>query len=258
MPVIYQPSGRAQEYVMVNGKPGYACNLYKGCAHQCLYCYAPDATFTSREMFFKPVPKENIIERVKVEAPSYADNKEPILICFACDPYQPIEKDLLITRRVLEIFKDHNIYYRILTKGGLLAARDFDIMKRSRCEFGVTVSWTNDRDRAKWEPKASPIEERIESLRVAHQCGIPTWASVEPVILPEQCLALIAALSPYVDMYRVGKLNHHPQIENSIDWHDFGTRAVSILNETGKAYYIKKDLAEFIRQLPRAEPRGME
>ena len=246
MPVIYQPSGRAQEYVMINNKPGYALNHYKGCSHGCKYCYGPGATYTTIDEFLKADQRKDIMVRILKEAPAYRNNTEPILLCFSCDPYQPIDKALELTREILQTFQIYNIYSRVLTKGGLNAVRDFDIMRRSRCEFGVSLSWTNDEDRAKWEPHAMPIQERIESLRIAKQCGIATWASIEPVIDPKQALAVIQAIGPYVDVFRVGKLNHMPEIEKTIDWWDFAPKVLNTLKDTGRDFYIKKDLRGFL------------
>ncbi len=68
--------------------------------------------------------------------------------------------------------------------------------------------------------------------------------SLEPVIDPAQTLALIEATHEFVDYYGVGKMNHNPEIEKSIDWPKFRVDAEALLKRYGKSYRIKAALAE--------------
>jgi hypothetical protein len=77
-----------------------------------------------------------------------------------------------------------------------------------------------------------------------HDNGIKTFASFEPVIFPDQSLNLIKQSLGYVDVYKVGKINNYNGIDKTIDWKDFLEKAVSILRESGKAFYIKHDLRQ--------------
>jgi len=79
------------------------------------------------------------------------------------------------------------------------------------------------------------------------QPGLWTWASLEPVIDPEQTLELIRATAEYVDLYKVGKLNHRPEARD-IDWRDFVERVVGLLDELGKERYIKVDLRRYLSE----------
>jgi len=92
------------------------------------------------------------------------------------------------------------------------------------------------------ETGAASPSDRIEALKVLSQAGVKTWASIEPVIDPEESLAIINASLPYVDAYKVGKLNHK---ENSTDWKSFGVRAVEMIRGAGKPLYVKVDLRSF-------------
>ena len=75
----------------------------------------------------------------------------------------------------------------------------------------------------------------------AKSMGIMTWASLEPVIEPEQSLEIIRRAHGYVDLFKVGTLNHHPRARE-IDWHKFAADAVRLLRELNCSYYIKDDL----------------
>jgi hypothetical protein len=79
---------------------------------------------------------------------------------------------------------------------------------------------------------------------VLKENGIRTWASFEPVIDPQESLELIKMTIPYVDYFKIGKVNHLPGIEDKIDWRKFVLEAIKILNENGKDFYIKKDLMD--------------
>ena len=75
--------------------------------------------------------------------------------------------------------------------------------------------------------------------------GIPTWVSLEPVLDPAVALEIIRQTHPFVDLFKVGKLNYHP-LAKSIDWPQFARDAVTLLKSLGKAYYVKNDLSCYL------------
>lgn len=234
--VIYEPKGKAREYSPL------ACNLYKGCSHGCIYCYAPRATFNKN--FTKASPRAGILVQVEKEAAKCKVNDGPILLCFTCDPYQPIDHEHKITRQALEIFSKYNLPVQILTKGGMLATRDFDILsKNPKNTFAVTLTTDDEALSKKWEPFASLQEERITSLKIAHEIGITTWVSFEPVFDPPAVFRFIEKTHSFVDLYKVGKLNYHPK-QKEINWPEFRENIIETLTSLEKNYYIKRDLAD--------------
>jgi DNA repair photolyase len=91
------------------------------------------------------------------------------------------------TRSVLKTFRAYDHPFLILTKGGMLAAKDFDLYGPNDA-FGVTLTFDNDADSRHWEPGAALPADHIASLKEAHRRNIRTWVSMEPVIYPEQAM----------------------------------------------------------------------
>jgi len=245
MRVIYQPQGRAAEYGKLAG------NIFHGCGHGCRYCYAPGFLHIDQDEFRKnPYPRANILEHIaknlENEDPALAG--ERVLLCFTCDPYQPLESESLLTRAVIQLLHNFEHPVTILTKGGLRSQRDLDLLDE-RDQYACSLVFADEHYREKYEPGAAPTAERIAVLREAHDRGIPTWVSCEPVIFPRQTLQLIREAAPYTGMIKIGKLNHNkpgtpsyiPEAEG-VDWAMFGEEAVSLCKRLGVPYYVKKDL----------------
>lgn len=237
MSVIYEPSGKAREYSPL------ALNLYRGCGHGCIYCYAPACLKMQKSEFFQaPAPRPGVLDKLAREAARMRGDRREILLCFTTDPYQPLDEVERLTRRALEIMEDNRLVPQVLTKGGARAARDLDILARiPGAQVGVTLTFMGERQSREWEPGAAPPSERLALLREAHARGIKTWVSFEPVIEPEQVYRLVEESAPYVDLYKVGKLNYHKRARE-IDWVAFRGRVEQALERLGKAFYIKEDL----------------
>lgn len=264
MPIIYETRGRAREYFEL------AANLYSGCEHACRYCYGADVTRKDPKEFFGPaVPRkaggrgsiEPILVELEVDAARLVRKHETrhVLLSFVTDPYQPAEYDYQLTRRAIHILHEWGLAVAILTKGGKLATRDFDLLTRADI-FGVTLTFVDPRRSRTWEPGAALPVDRIGSLEDAHERGIPTWVSLEPVISTTESLALIEATAKFVDVFKVGMLNYSEKLPwelrdqvKGIDWKRFAQDAVNLLDDLGANYYIKKDLARHI-----GRPEGIQ
>lgn len=237
--LIYEPAGRAREYAPL------ALNLYRGCSHGCLYCYAPDACRTDRAAFHaRPAVRVDLIaklERELAKTPTAAQ-RDPVLLCFTTDPYQPLAAETHVTRRAIELLHEHGYPVHVLTKGGMRAAADFDLLGSVPGDaFATTLTFIDPADSARWEPSAAAPADRLEAIATARTQGITTWVSLEPVIDTEQTLDVIRATHHHVDLFKVGTLNHH-ELAKTIDWPAFAARVVALLEELGATYYIKNDL----------------
>ena len=236
---IYQPRGAAREYSEL------AVNLYKGCPHRCKYCYAPNCLQRNREEFHENYgPRDNIVNQIQrdlIEMRAAGDDRQ-VLFCFTCDPYPGECSDNIYTQQALELFKAYNQPFQLLTKGGMKAARDFHLYKKSDA-FATTLTLLDDTKSLEWEPGAALPLDRIASLRKAKEKGVSTWVSFEPVIDPEQVYQMYEMTKGFVDLYKIGKLNHY---KNDTDWRAFGLRMVEKCERDGKRYLIKDALKAFI------------
>lgn len=242
MQIIYEPTGKALEYAPL------ALNIYKGCEHRCAYCFGPGSSKTPRDEYYGgPGLKNSVLQRVEADAKylhEKGDTRE-ILLSFLGDVYQPAEVEIGITRKVIKILMEYGRPFTILTKGGMRAARDFDLLTQySRCSFGTTLIFCAQSSANEWEPGAASINDRIMAIQKAYGTGIPTWVSMEPVIFPLQALQLIKDLHGIVDHWKIGKINYHAEIERSVDWVGFREDVKALMTKLGASYYLKKSLTE--------------
>jgi len=239
MVAIYEPKGRALEYAPL------ACNLYRGCGHRCTYCYAPNVLREDREKFHASIaPRPRILAELEKDAAKLHGDPRRVLLSFTSDPYQPANEEFKLTRQAIEILHSHGLCVEILSKGGMRATQDFDLLGE-RDRVAATLTSVTGPVSHEWEPGAASPGERVKYLKEAKRQGLVTWASLEPVLDPEQSLEIIRRCHPFIDKFKVGTLNHHP-VAKTIDWKKFGNDAVALLEELGCDYYIKKDLREAI------------
>lgn len=232
MKPIYKPSGKAKEY------GDYAINIYTGCPHSCYYCYAPSVLHKGKSAFGTDVmPREGIVDAVAKQLLTGGIKDKLIHLCFTCDPY-PVNHDTTATREIINIIKNTGNHVQILTKGSDIT-RDFDLLDSSDW-FGATYTgYDSVFNRSSTEPLASPPYIRLNALKIAHNCGINTWVSMEPVISAMDVLNILELKPDYIDRYKIGKLNYYP---SDINWKAFGTRAEQICKANHLDYYIKDDL----------------
>lgn len=229
MKPIYEPRGKAKEYCDL------AINIYTGCNHGCVYCYAPRVLHKTREQFSDIEPRKGIVDALKKQLATEDINGREIQLCFTCDPY-PADIDTTVTREVIEVIKNSGNHVRILTKGGKRALRDFDLLD-SEDWLGVTLSG-HDLNMKENEPNAAPYGERMFTLAVAANRDIQTWVSFEPVYDERTVYNAITGID-YIAMYKIGKLNYAP---SDIDWGEFGRECERLCREYKRDYYIKEDL----------------
>lgn len=219
MKPIYKPKGAAKEY------GDYAINIYTGCSHRCEYCFAPGVLRRDKDVFHNNIePRENIVEETRKQMESGNITGKTIHLCFTCDPY-PMGYDTTATREIISLLKNAGNHVQILTKNA--EARDFDLLDENDW-YGITL------DGGEATEYAMSPEERIKTLKAAHERGIKTWVSFEPVVNAENVLKHIKEVAGFANRVKIGKLNYHP---SDIDWKKFGNDAEELCKELGLEYY---------------------
>jgi DNA repair photolyase len=165
-------------------------NPYRGCEHGCIYCFArpthaylglsPGLDFESK-LFVKPeAPK--LLER-ELAAPGYVPRT--IAIGTNTDPYQPIEREHQVMRRILEVLERCGHPVGIVTKSALVA-RDIDILARmatrNLAKVALSVTTLDPKLARVMEPRAATPARRLDALRQLTEAGVPTSVLVAPVI----------------------------------------------------------------------------
>ena len=186
----------------------YALNPYVGCEHGCVYCYAK---FMKR--FTGHTERWGEFIDVKINAPELLAREVKrkkvgrVWISGVCDPYQPLEKKYMLTKRCLGILVGNGWPFTVQTKSALVM-RDIEILKKSRdAEVGFTITTADEKIRKLFEPGASPIKERIEALAELHSEGIRTFAMIAPILPGAE--GLVSELKGKVDYVILDRLNYH-------------------------------------------------
>jgi len=243
MQVIYEPRGKAREFTEL------ALNLYVGCGHDCRYCWGSLMMHKTRDVFhLNPKPRPDILYHVEENASRLAAQKEtrPVLISIATDPYQGIDRDHGLTRLAITILHGHGLNVNILTKGGLCALRDFDLLSPGDI-FSVTLTCVLDNESTFWEPLAGLPGDRIGTLEEARRLGLKTWVSLEPILDLDATLELIDMSHEFTDHYKVGKLNYYEKLlDGKVDWRNVAAKVVMKLDKVKANYYLKSDLAKYV------------
>ena len=200
-------------------KASYVVNPYTGCQYGCVYCYADfmrrwtghiDETWGQ----FVDV-KVNAPDLIKENVGDYGD--KDILFSSVTDPYQPIEAQYKLTRRLLEKLSKQNPQptVGILTKSTLVT-RDIDILKRfGNCNVGFSFSTLNDEVRRVLEPVTPPTARKINALKVIHDADIETYVFISPIMpFLTDIGSIVVELKPYANLFMFENLNVRPSL-----WH---------------------------------------
>jgi len=208
----------------------YSLNPYQGCEHGCSYCYArPTHEYWG---FSAGIDFERKI-MVKKNAPELLEKffrkrnyiPKTIMLSGNTDCYQPIERELKITRKILEVCLAYRHPVSILSKNALVL-RDLDLFIKMNelnlISVALSIPTMNEDLRRKMEPRTSSAIKKLEALKILKENNIPTGAMIAPIIPglnSDETLKIIKKIS-----------------ETGADW--FGYTLIR-LNDTVEPVFVK-------------------
>ena len=168
----------------------FSVNPYRGCEHGCIYCYArPSHEYLSfsagldfeRRILVKPAAAE-LLRRAFL-SPRW--QPQTVALSGNTDCYQPAERQLRLTRRILEVFREFLNPVSIVTKSALVT-RDVDVLAalatHRAVEVMLSVTTLDSELARRMEPWAALPRSRLEAVRALDAAGIPVGVIIAPVI----------------------------------------------------------------------------
>ncbi|WP_311224333.1 MULTISPECIES: PA0069 family radical SAM protein [unclassified Acidovorax] len=165
-------------------------NPYRGCEHGCVYCYArpthsylnlsPGLDFETRI-----IAKHNIAEVLRAELARPSHVPHAVNIGSATDCYQPVERELRLTRALIEVMAEARHPFSLITKSSGVE-RDLDLLaplaQSGLAAAYVTITTLDARLARVLEPRAAAPHRRLRTIRALADAGVPVGVSVAPQI----------------------------------------------------------------------------
>ncbi|WP_043317773.1 PA0069 family radical SAM protein [Microbulbifer sp. HZ11] len=185
---------KAKSIIATNNSPDIpftqSINAYRGCEHGCVYCYArpahaymdlsPGLDFETR-LFYKP----NAVELLESALRKKSYRCSPIAMGTNTDPYQPLEKDKQITRRILETLQRYRHPVTLVTKSQLIL-RDLPILaemaRDNLVHVGISVTTLDHELKRRLEPRTAGPAARLRTIEALANAGIPAAVMAAPMI----------------------------------------------------------------------------
>ncbi|MEJ2115302.1 MAG: PA0069 family radical SAM protein [Gammaproteobacteria bacterium] len=165
-------------------------NLYRGCEHGCVYCFArpthsyldlsPGLDFEQKLFFKSNAPK---LLRKEFTKSNY--QVKTISLGNITDTYQPIEKQLGLTREILNLMVEFKHPVSLVTKASLIE-RDIDLLEelaeQNLVHVAITITTLDKRLVQLLEPRATTAARRLITIKRLAEVGIPVSVLVAPII----------------------------------------------------------------------------
>lgn len=162
----------------------HSMNIYRGCSHGCIYCDSRSKCYQFTHEFEDIEVKQNAPELLE-EALRKKRKRCMIGTGAMGDPYIPLEKELGLMRRCLEIIDRHDFGIALQTKSDLVL-RDLDILekinRKTKAVVQMTLTTADDELCRIVEPAVCPTSRRVEVLKECQARGIPTVVWFSPLL----------------------------------------------------------------------------
>ena len=242
----------------------YSMNPYQGCEHGCVYCYARNSHEYwgySAGMDFEQniLVKKNAPELLEEALSSKKWKADSIMLSGNTDCYQPAERKLGITRKLLQVFYKYKHPVGVITKNSLIE-RDVDVLAELSALnlAGVTLSLTtlNEQIKRTLEPRTSTGKGVLRTVNKLSLAGIPVNVNMAPIIPginDEEIFDVVKAAADNGALsvhYTIVRLNGH-NANIFEDWvtKNFPDRANKVLNQIKTTHGGKLNDSDYGRRM---------
>lgn len=159
-------------------------NIYRGCQHGCIYCDARSDCYQMDHIFEDIEVKANALQLLER---ALKTKRKPCMIGFGAmsDPYIPLEQELQMTRKALELIDKYGFGVAIQTKSARIL-RDMDTLQsinsRTKAVVQITLTTYDENICRQIEPNVSTTAQRIAALREFQKADIPTVVWLCPIL----------------------------------------------------------------------------
>jgi len=168
----------------------FSLNPYRGCEHGCVYCYArPSHEYLGfsagldfeRKLLIKP--DAPALLRAALAAPGW--QPQVVALSGNTDCYQPVERQLRLTRRCLEVFAELRNPVGVITKSALVT-RDIDVLgelaRHGAAHVSISITTLDPELARRMEPRAATPERRLQAMCALAEAGIRVGVMAAPII----------------------------------------------------------------------------
>jgi DNA repair photolyase len=184
----------------------WSINPYRGCYHQCVFCYARRThTYLEEDGVSrwgsKLYVKVNAPAVVRTELAKRSWKRETVAIGTVTDPYQPLEGRYRVTRGILEALRDYQSPASLITRSPLVV-RDIDLLqglaRTASVSVSISIATLDERVAREIEPTVAPPRQRLRAVRMLADAGIHVNVALAPVLpqitdTPESIEAVVRA-----------------------------------------------------------------
>lgn len=161
----------------------YNMNIYRGCSHGCIYCDSRSECY--RDERFETVKVKRDALRIIRDDLARKVRSGVVATGAMSDPYNPLERELELTRHALELLSAYDFGVAIDTKGTLII-RDIDLLceikRRRPVLIKVTITAADDALAKEVEPRAPTSSARFQALKELAKTGIFCGVLLMPVL----------------------------------------------------------------------------
>jgi len=163
----------------------FTLNPYSGCSFGCNYCYAAFFARTEEQRnnwgYWVQV-KENAL-RLLLKFRKKPLTEKTIYMSSVTDPYQPIERELNLTRSLLKELLEYHQPRLVIQTRSQIVTRDIDLLKKFRTvQVNMTITTDSEEVRKAFEPLCPSNDSRLKAIREINEAGIGTCITMTPLL----------------------------------------------------------------------------